>query len=460
MLWKSFGVYSPQSDVSADGQLAVFAGRTYNFDLVLLRNPGPQPEQVRSIKLPGSKDFIRLSAGGERVVVVGNLNRKVDLFDTTTGLPLAPFERADMKRYWSFAWLGTNGQQLVGLVTAKAERGLSGSEEWVVLWDATTGKIVQRVTNPSALGVLVVAPDGRRLAEAGADKMVRIRDTATLAVQQEFRAHDGPITALAWHPAKPILATTSADLTIRLWNLETGRRLEELRGPVTTPMGLGFSPSGQRLACASPSDNTRIWAPDSLNEKPASTPSTDNAWEDLLAPLTPAIVAETGKGWRMDNGALFSPHKSHATLPLPGKLSDTSYTVRVKLRHLVAKNGFSLELPVGTRMVGFDLDGFVGKWTSLNLVNGTLGKDLPGSLEGKQVKDSDQHTLEVTVRLTGSAAVITCTLDDQPLYEWAGPTAALSQHSSWKTAPGALALGTMAADWVVYEVKVKRLDAK
>ncbi len=460
ILWKSVGIVMPQSDVSADGKLAVFAGVTYGADLLFLRNPGPQREEGRTIKLQGGKDFIRLSAGGERVVVVGNRNSKVDLFDTTTGLPLAPFERADMKRFWSFAWLGSNGQHLVGLVTAKAERGLAGSEEWVVLWDAASGKIVQRVTNRSALGVLVVAPDGSRLAEAGADKMVRIRDAATLAVQQEFRAHDGPITALAWHPVKPILATTSTDLTIRLWNLETGRRLEELRGPLTTPMGLGFSPSGQRLACASPSDNTRIWEPESLNEKPVPTQPKDGAWEDLLAPLTPAIVDQTGNGWRMDNGALFSPNKTFTTLPLPGNLSGTSYQVRVKLRQLMAKNGFSLELPVGNHMVGFDLDGDLGKWTSLALANGKWGKGLPGALAGKQVKDSDQHDLEVTVRLNGANATITVTLDDQPLYEWTGPIAALSQHSLWKTAPGSLALGTMAADWVVYEVKVKRLDGK
>ena len=462
MLWRSVGILMPQSDVSADGKLAVFSGETYNSFLFFLRNPGLQREEGRTIILQGSKEFIRLSAGGERVLVIGLRNSRVDLFDTTTGLPLAPLERADMKRFWSLGWLGSNGQRLVGLVTAKAERGLSGSEEWVVLWDVASGKILQRVTNRSALGVLVVAPDGTRLAEAGADKMVRIRDAATLAVQQEFRAHDGPITALAWHPVKPILATTSADLTIRLWNLETGRRLEELRGPLTTPTGLGFSPSGQRLACASPSDNTRIWEPESLNERRVPTQPTDRAWEDLLAPLTAAKVEETGKGWRLEGGALFSPRKLYATLPLPGNLSGFSYQVRVKLRQLTAKGVFHIVLPVGDRMTGFDLDGRPqnGIYTGLVQVNGKLGKDLPGVIEGKQVKDSEQHDLEVTVRLTGTAAVITTTLDDQPLYEWAGPSAALSQYPLWQTPPGTLALGTMAADWVVYEVKVKRLDAK
>ena len=54
---------------------------------------------------------------------------------------------------------------------------------------------------------------------------------------------------------------------------------------------------------------------------------------------------------------------------------------------------------------------------------------------------------------------ITTTLDGQPLYEWTGPIAALSQFDKWATTtPGALALGTLAADWVVDSVKAKRLE--
>ena len=161
------------------------------------------------------------------------------------------------------------------------------------------------------------------IAGYGADRKVRIRDAATLAVQQEFRAHDGPITALAWHPTKPILATTSTDLSIRLWNLETGRRLEELRGPLGTPHALSFSPSGQRLGCSAGDGITRIWEPKSLNDQPSAPPKVGD-WEDLLSPLTPAIVTQTGHGWHMDGGALFSPNKQCATLPLPGNFAGTS----------------------------------------------------------------------------------------------------------------------------------------
>jgi hypothetical protein len=64
------------------------------------------------------------------------------------------------------------------------------------------------------------------------------------------------------------------------------------------------------------------------------------------------------------------------------------------------------------------------------------------------------------VRLDGANATITTTLDGKPLYEWTGPTAALSQSKPWATTePGALALGTYSGGWAVSEVKLKRLEA-
>lgn len=87
-------------------------------------------------------------------------------------------------------------------------------------------------------------------------------------------------------------------------------------------------------------------------------------------------------------------------------------------------------------------------------MNGKLGKDLPGVVEGKQVNDTEPHELEIAVRLDGANATITTTLDDKPLYEWTGPTAALSQSPVWATTKsGTLALGTYAGGWAVSEGK-------
>ncbi len=54
---------------------------------------------------------------------------------------------------------------------------------------------------------------------------------------------------------------------MKLWDLDTGKQLRELRGPTTSPLRLNFSPSGKRLICASINDAVRIWEIEQLDAK-------------------------------------------------------------------------------------------------------------------------------------------------------------------------------------------------
>ena len=85
---------------------------------------------------------------------------------------------------------------------------------------------------------------------------------------------------------------------------------------------------------------------------------------------------------------------------------------------------------------------------------------MPGFVEGQQLNDSDPHDLELVVRLDGGNATILVSLDAKPFYQWTGPVDALSQADSWAEAsePAFPALGTNNRNWVVSEVKVKRLN--
>jgi len=244
--------------VSADGRFALTGPSNFDLPLTLLRNPGTQVETVATFTPPEIRRLVRLSPIGDRVVSVVEFKVEVNVYDTTTGKSLTRLNVGGLNRVNNIGW-SSDGRQLLGVVTAKSARGNEGSEERIVVWDATSGKILQSATNATAMDVIALAPDGRRFAEAGADKRVRIRDAATLAVQQEFRAHDAGITALAWHPTKSILASASEDLNIRVWDLETGTRLEDLHGFIAPPTELTFSPGGKRLAAAAPDEGTRIW---------------------------------------------------------------------------------------------------------------------------------------------------------------------------------------------------------
>ncbi|MEQ1859672.1 MAG: protein kinase [Chthoniobacteraceae bacterium] len=265
VLWRSpEGAYHEFS-VSKDLRLAAIGVPMAKRPILLLRFSGSAVEQVATIQLSYSLRKLRLSPDGSRLLSA-EASGGLRIYDTATGVDVAKVDRTGVQAFNDLGWL--DGQQFLGLVTAGAARGESGSEEKLVVWDAATGRIARTVTHHTAMDALAIAPDGRRFAEAGADRCVRIRNAATLAVEREFRAHDAGITALAWHPTEPIVATASADLSIRLWNIETGRRLEELRGPLATPDTLAFSPSGQRLGCAAKGDGGYIWEPPSLRKEP------------------------------------------------------------------------------------------------------------------------------------------------------------------------------------------------
>ena len=98
---------------------------------------------------------------------------------------------------------------------------------------------------------LAAAPDGSRIAEAGSDMRLRIRDAQTLKVIRELRAHDAPLTAVAWHPSLPYVATASEDHRVKIWDLRTEKAVKKIGFFAGIPSNLLWSPDGKTLAVQS-----------------------------------------------------------------------------------------------------------------------------------------------------------------------------------------------------------------
>ena len=260
VLWTAETSDHGQPSVSADGRRAAIGRYHSNHHIAVLQRNGAEITQVASLKPAHALDYVRLSPTGDRVAAVETDFTEIELFDVATATRQVTLDARDIRRISDVAWLD-GGTRLVGLVTTHSPRSTPGSVEQIILWDTATGRRLRAATNSSLASVACAAPDGRRFAEAGADRNVRLRDAATLEVLREFRVHNAAITALAWHPTRPILATASEDLVIRLWNLDDGTRLEELRGPLSPPDVLSFSPDGTRLATAARDGAARIWEP-------------------------------------------------------------------------------------------------------------------------------------------------------------------------------------------------------
>lgn len=126
----------------------------------------------------------------------------------------------------SGVWVGSEHLVTPAVGSTQATGG-SADQKMLVLWNAKTGVAEAKVSAPQ-VNSLEASPDGKWVVEGGVDKRIRIRNGKTLEIEREFRAHDGPVSGLAWHPRLPILATASGT-SVRLWSTENWKMLEEIQ---------------------------------------------------------------------------------------------------------------------------------------------------------------------------------------------------------------------------------------
>ena len=443
------GFSASRIDVCPGGQRAITGPR--QGPLVLLQREGDKLNELATWSPDAPVSLARLDDSGQRVWIGPAILDAI--LDAMTGRQIATVQAGPG---FPGDWVGTNHLVMVGSQDAR---------NWLRLVDASTGEDLRSESASHARILSIVgAPDGRRFAEAGRDRFVRIRDRDSLNVIREFRAHDAPIYAVAFHPDRPILASASADLSVRLWNTDDGTLLEELRGPLAVPRSLSFSPHGSRLACVSLDHQMRVWEPECL--QPDSSPSSvrrqrsAGEWLDLLGAVNAETLAADQGGWLLNAGELRSPDIKNATMSLPGEFVNTSYQLQLSFHRGDPREFLGVFLPVGTRQTGFVLDGYAprGFRSGLHLLNGNTAYYDPQVIKGRQIDDHHPHQLEFLVHHDGLTSEIKVRLDDRPLYRWSGPTSALSMSPRIKgVTPGHLGLGSHYDEWTITAVRVRRL---
>ncbi|MGF1496116.1 MAG: hypothetical protein ACFB8W_04740 [Elainellaceae cyanobacterium] len=109
----------------------------------------------------------------------------------------------------------------------------------------------------TAFGV-TFSPDGALLASASADHTVRLWDV-TGRSRQIYTGHRDHVFGIAFSPDGTLLASASADRTVRLWRRRGGAPVQVLKGHSKRVFSVAFSPNGQLLASASEDGTVQLW---------------------------------------------------------------------------------------------------------------------------------------------------------------------------------------------------------
>ena len=165
-------------------------------------------------------------------------------------------------------WAGESRVAEIKMLRRNPADATSKSERVILTWEVAAGRRENFLPAPEAI-CLEASPDGALLVEGGEDMRVRFRDAATLEVQKTLRVHDGAVTAVAWHPSLPLLATGSSDRSVKVWDLKAGEMLEEFQYlGESLPCRVRWSPDGKLLAVSESvgTRNVKVYEPKACKE--------------------------------------------------------------------------------------------------------------------------------------------------------------------------------------------------
>jgi WD40 repeat protein/basic membrane lipoprotein Med (substrate-binding protein (PBP1-ABC) superfamily)/DNA-binding SARP family transcriptional activator len=198
------------------------------------------------------------------------------------------------------------------------------------------------------------SPDGKLVATASADGTLRIWDSSS--GQERLLLDTGsrrPMKAVDFHPNGRYLASGGNDRVVRIWDLVSGEPVRELEGHSHWVQGVAFNPDGELLASASKDGTIQIW--------------------DWQAGLSRAALSQ--EGWPLasvafspDGGRIFASDLSGQLLVWDLSHPSTASVIAVEdippdMQGMSGAIGASALSPDGRRVASIDSQGVAHIWS-------------------------------------------------------------------------------------------------
>jgi len=159
------------------------------------------------------------------------------------------------------------------------------------------------------------SPDEDILASSSDDNSIKLWQVKNWQEICTITGHTNSVYSIAFSPDGKIIASSSHDKTIKLWRVKDGQEIRTLTGHTNSVYGVAFSPDGEILASSSWDKSIKIW-----RVKDGQEVSTIKGHNNLVYAVAFSVNGEilassswdrTIKIWRVKDGKLLLNITSH-----------------------------------------------------------------------------------------------------------------------------------------------------
>ncbi len=300
--------------------------------------------------------FAQFCPDGQKAFIISN-DKTIKLWDIFSGEIV-------------FELKGNSATAKMAQITPDGKKVLINRYRNVEIWDVNTGLLVKKITNAHVAKVreIQLSPDGNKFVTASGDKTAKVWDMDTGELLADLKGHSAPLWSAQFSPDGHKVVTASFDSTAKIWEVSTEHLLLDLRGSIGWVSSAEFDPKGKRIVTSSYDSMARIW---------------DGITGKLLFTLR-------GHKEKMINSAQFSPDGqlvvtcSNTESP-PLKIWDAKTG---KFLYDLTENDIFESVPLSIQFIPGKNElavGYMGKMTKIwDLLTGKLVRRFPGHTDWVQ----------------------------------------------------------------------------